>query len=1553
MSEDYKLIRSYDKYGKDIDDNCPMTGDETDTDCNAFLDVQVFPKNHKLKDTNKNNHKSNDEEIIHNNIEFNSGKIDVLTSNKDVEEALSSDQHYFSDEESSIAGSYDDMEKSEFDEEDHSFNQVSAKSCEEVSQQQVLEQHLDQLGEIVLQREYMAQKCRADLQIQKDHLKMLKVEMKNLKLFIKETSSDDIPILNKLKNEMGLLTLQIKKEEDNEKELQQKVKDAEFFIAQSYIEHGKFLSYDKDISLDQGKLGILKIEKANNRLKKEMTYAVNIDKKRKAREKEHISASRERERKNRQAIISAKKNREVAMKYLKETMSRVRQKDVEDENKSRKDLDRRVNILLNLKRNIQLSKENDSILLMQNRKKKEDSSLILERKKPLEKSPDDVLVKKNNKAALERKQREKEIQVANKFSDEKHITRHKMQQRVSRRRLKPRGLPSSGSESVEYGADVEDTITRPSLQCRVSTDEDAEFSPFGLSTRDEDGINSSVIEDTDVVVENEDTLAEPDFEGLWNYELPEELMQTSVSGEELTKEDALTTRESGFHFKPDVLIFSDFEVGKSYSKKVLLTNISYTKNYCQFVGVSETLIDFIEVKFIPGGPMSPGLTCDLTVTFNPMINECLDGFIEMRSSSSIFKIFVKCFIKCFKPFVTHSKIEFKNVIVGEVQKKSITLRNQGALPAEYQFFNVNKEEKSCFITGKNYYGVLQAFGSVQLEIAFSPKFTGVMETDYKIIFLNETLDPIVIHVSGLAVDFPLFVEKEIINLRICMFDRLYQDSVVINNRASTTFRLRFEIPKELHDHLDILPKTAFIQPESQLSVQLKFLPRKSILTDAGIFLKKDVFEIPIIIRIANQVQYITFLLQSVITSSDIEFNTKEIDFGFCTIYERVSHPVKLINTSILAQEYGFVGVPEAIEIQPNDGFGTVLPNELLDIILFFNPKKAEEYNFELVCKSHIGRKFYLRCKGVGVLPPLVLSEQIIKFKPTAVMDSSTTHVLITNHHENNNPSFIPRIGNGIPFPVGFTMFEFVPPPNCPLEISPTCGRISPGQHCVVHITFAPKLDKDEIEKKALDLLKEEATMLEKQNLAEIAQLENAVKEKKGKGTTPKEKKSDSKEQKKPLSVNTSSKPISDRRLFEKNAESLLQKTFEGSFSIYKVPCFIAPDNCQKENHKQYKQYTLFLEVHCPSIRPAFLVFSADRDNIVNFGKVLIGRRYIQTVTIENLTEKSLFLSSSCLDPSGSFELVSSFKEIKPYGFGFAKLVFSPTTNKHFYDVLDIFCDISKTRLYLKGQGVSPCILLDPPGPIFNFGDVLVMDTIKVPLKINNTCEVLVTFDLNLHSVTSSYSSQTVLTNKSEMLVGPSNYSGMCVFGCSPFNGVIKPGESKEILLTFSPDHASDLFCDTLKINNENNELCSVKLCGRAWDSSVYSSGWDVLTTEKSFYDSLTIGDSTSKTLLLSFHCSMNHATSERVVQLGYLKPSFQAFKKICEYAFESLQESYEKGISIDFTKGTIEAGGQKNVTFKWQPTNFNADIPMQCDLQLTMKCEETFVYKILIRGYIE
>ena len=37
--------------------------------------------------------------------------------------------------------------------------------------------------------------------------------------------------------------------------------------------------------------------------------------------------------------------------------------------------------------------------------------------------------------------------------------------------------------------------------------------------------------------------------------------------------------------------------------------------------------------------------------------------------------------------------------------------------------------------------------------------------------------------SGRGIDLPIYVEREEMDLRICMLDRLYQDSVMLHNRS--------------------------------------------------------------------------------------------------------------------------------------------------------------------------------------------------------------------------------------------------------------------------------------------------------------------------------------------------------------------------------------------------------------------------------------------------------------------------------------------------------------------------------------------------------------------------------------------------------------------------------------------------------------------------------------------------------------------------------------------------------------------------------------------------
>lgn len=50
-----------------------------------------------------------------------------------------------------------------------------------------------------------------------------------------------------------------------------------------------------------------------------------------------------------------------------------------------------------------------------------------------------------------------------------------------------------------------------------------------------------------------------------------------------------------------------------------------------------------------------------------------------------------------------------------------------------------------------------------------------------------------------------------------------------------------------------------------------------------------------------------------------------------------------------------VSLLQFVDIQPNDGFGTILPLDTLELDVIFQPTKAKVYSFTLTCKSEINR----------------------------------------------------------------------------------------------------------------------------------------------------------------------------------------------------------------------------------------------------------------------------------------------------------------------------------------------------------------------------------------------------------------------------------------------------------------------------------------------------------------------------------------------------------------------------------------------------------------------
>ncbi|OWK55773.1 Cilia- and flagella-associated protein 74 [Lonchura striata] len=351
--------------------------------------------------------------------------------------------------------------------------------------------------------------------------------------------------------------------------------------------------------------------------------------------------------------------------------------------------------------------------------------------------------------------------------------------------------------------------------------------------------------------------------------------------------------------------------------------------------------------------------------------------------------------------------------------------------------------------GKVTEGEIGPFSSVKIPVLFVPAVPGDVRAEFVIMFDNPDCKPLSFSAVGVSVDVPIWVPQPSVDLRICLYDRLYQDSVEVRSRATTTLRLKFEVCKELSKHMELLPKTGYIQAQSSFSAQLKFLPRQSLPEDAGSYFNAEtgILEVPATILIVDKAKKVNFTVHAIVTTSDLEISPAQINFGYCTIYEAVQANVTLTNKSILPQEFGFVGLPEFVEVQPNYGFGIILPLESLTLDIIFKATKAKEYSFELTCKTEINRQFKLSCKAVGVHPPLELSHSLVQFAATALNSVSAATLDVLNSHVDGNPLThpVPRIGSGNPVPVGPTSFEFHVPQDCPVTITPSVGTVLPGQ----------------------------------------------------------------------------------------------------------------------------------------------------------------------------------------------------------------------------------------------------------------------------------------------------------------------------------------------------------------------------------------------------------------------------------------------------------------------------------------------------------------------------
>ncbi|KAM7099033.1 cilia- and flagella-associated protein 74 isoform 2-T2 [Molossus nigricans] len=1545
--------------------------------------------------------------------------------------------------------------------------QKAGAAVQDRTQASRLRRELSRLEKLHKDKDLFIQKTRGELRACCQRMDLIVKQQESVAAEVAaESEAHHTAAVGRLRAAARHLCTELESEKELESRLRAELRANEDALRHITIQEGRLEGLQKSALKELEAAGRSLQVQAARQLQKEMEARRQMEKNQLLRVRKSTHLQKEHGLRHQKLVEDARKNHRMAVKFLKASLGRVREREQQEELETQEHLRRRMDAVLALKSSITTNRETLRKLHAWSQAKAE----LAEQKSQAEKQA--ILAQGGDAFKhLFHQRRCQELEAQKRaFEEEQKLRKLEIVSRIlkeeteeSRRRRLPspaKALARPTLRDKTWGylshlATLSEGKTPAAPFCPVEIDS---FSHPELPGLMKAVSSDSVHGSPDSVSWEDETLAEPEISGLWteaykSHQVPREgvdrkpekgtkmdeyilarTMQRLHSG--APPRQVVSRREfkgCPFNSKPKVIHFKDFDIGKVYKKKMTLINATYTINYCKLEGVDEHLKDFVHIDFDPPGSMSAGMSCEVLVTFKPLINKDLEGKVSFLAQTGRFSVPLKCSTKQCSLSLDKELIDFGSYVVGETASRVITLTNTGGLGTEFTFLPESEghetdfstsvmrmssvftsedkgiydkglpsiseqqlegiessqadlhsqkeqeertgesegvttilatfpsEELSEFSLGEIREGEIGPFSSIKVPIIFSPVTPGAVQTRFKVTFRNPQCPTLHFRVMGVAVDVPVWLPRPSVDLKICMYDRLYQDSILVHTRSKAALRLKFEVCRELRGHMELLPETGYIQAMSTCSVQLKFLPRLSLPDDASKYFDSEsrVLEAPMTIRVADQTRPVEFTVHAIVTTSDLELNPSEVDFGYCTIYEAIRTPVSLSNLSLLPQEFGFVGLPKFVDIQPNDGFGTILPLETLELDLIFQPTKAKEYTFELVCKSEINRCFKMTCRAVGVHPPLELSHYQIKFAATSLYDTSVATLYVVNSHLSTNSMThsVPRIGSGEICPVGPTSFEFLLPPDSPITISPSVGTVLPGKRCLVQVAFQPSLPAEQIRQQALQALTKDKVEETKPPRREAPAFRREPRRlslsvlrvqsrdrmfRSSTSHTPRLQKPD-------VTISLDEYQV---------ARATLIKSFQGKFDKFVIPCVVASGDIQDRRGTEPLSFsphnTLYLELWCPSVAPSIIVTSDRGKTTSNFGDVAVGHRGIKKVSIQNISSEDLSLDFSVLNPNGPFVLMNPISKLSAGEAQTLVLSFSPCESVLAQETLDIITKRGTLSLTLVGTGVASMITCSIEGDVLNMGYVIARESVSSSFRLQNKSSLPIKFSLRLDSLSSTRRrDQQELpqflrsgTQRTEV-VGTQNYNGQSVFSVVPVEGVMDPGAAQDFTVTFSPDHESLYYSDLLQVLLFEKKVSQqILLKGAAREHMMFVEGGDPLDVPVE-----------SLTAILAWDLERREEAEELkpiLVTLDYIQldtdtqapPATRELQVGCIRSTQ-LSPKKHKGFTIEPSKGLVDRGQTKTISISWMPpADFDPDQPLMASALLQLKGDVKETYKV-------
>ena len=831
-------------------------------------------------------------------------------------------------------------------------------------------------------------------------------------------------------------------------------------------------------------------------------------------------------------------------------------------------------------------------------------------------------------------------------------------------------------------------------------------------------------------------------------------------------------------------------------------------------------------------------------------------------------------------------------------------------------------------------GVVPGYSTLVLTVKFDPAVEGRVEEDVVVRLGAPLMRDVVIAVRGVGGPVPVHLDgRDVMDFRTVALGCSYRDALVVHNRGSSAAKCLIKLPHELRGFVEVVPDMIFCQAKSSAVFSLKLSPGAETAGRCAKHVNPDTgaLEVSLHVQVPGQAVPVDFTLKALLTTSDLTFAPPKLDFGSVYLGETSVLTLRVTNHSLLLQQYGFVGLPKMVQVRPSP-FGEILSNETIELEVAYAPPVVAITDFKLTLKSLLGgRVFHIPCKARGVQPSLQLSANLISLPPTAEREMSSGSIFVKNKSKHQET------------------FEIVVPAAAGrvLKVSPHVGVLAPGERMRVQVEFCPESTphvpamKSEVDAGAVAGAGED----EDEDMAK--ETAAAVKGEKAEAEAG----SDGQDGEDSKDNNGDGGHESDRSGDGGGEETLSSGVGapEPKCAIWRLPLFIkATDGGsdatalpggggEKEGGEAGQGHgTLVQHLEVRTVTHASAVVvdnlpelegAKEMTYTLDFGPIAVGEQRVRGIILRNLSEQVVDMYPTAPDHEGVFSILTAFRPIESHGKFVCKLNFTPHTVTKFCELVTIHTSLRRLRFVLTGEGISPALDVEPAG-VIDVGDVAPGDVSHQTMTVTNPTQFVLKYQVRFRDV-----------------VAPGS-TARSPFVCSPAGGAIDPGAFASVTMSFSPDRAGRYgvaaqFTGIVVVSVPGLAAETVRpMRARCWADGVYIVGGDdPAAAEASAGTDATVGavgwlvphgdvlrESTSppafEAVNLTLPASVRPGGSAAAaLEVGSLKGGGGEGKGANgEWSFEDFdEESRRRGWSCDASKGTVEAGRRKSVTFTFAP----------------------------------